>query len=128
MRSNQTLENYLKISVGIDVSNPMKYIKIQITDKTIFESGNQGPSVSAYWKNICNDYNKNGKISLFVKTMKTNCLTGISAATILPPIWDIFMYIETSSKNQSNIGFVIFERADTIQHNNILFYYDTFSI
>ena len=35
VRFNQTLENYLKISVGNDTYNLTKYNKIQLTDTTI---------------------------------------------------------------------------------------------
>ena len=37
------------------------------------------------------------------------------------------MYIETSSNNHGNIVFVSFERTDTIQITNIIFYYNRFS-
>ena len=35
LRFNQTLENYLKVSVGNDVYNLTKYDKIQIVDTTV---------------------------------------------------------------------------------------------
>ena len=42
VRFNQTLQNYLKVSVGNDTYNLTKYDKIQITDITDFRSGNIG--------------------------------------------------------------------------------------
>ena len=42
VRINQTLENYLKVSVGNDTYNLTKYDKIQITDTTIIKTGNNG--------------------------------------------------------------------------------------
>ena len=37
VRFNQTLDNYLKVSVGNDTFNLTKYDKIHITDTTIFK-------------------------------------------------------------------------------------------
>ena len=63
LRFNQTLENYLKISVGNVTYNLTKYDKIQITDTTIIKSGNSQSTVLPYWRVICNDRINNGKIS-----------------------------------------------------------------
>ena len=40
LRFNQTLENYLKVSVGSDTYNLTKYNKIQLTDITVMRIGN----------------------------------------------------------------------------------------
>ena len=42
VRFNQTLQNYLKVSVGNDTYNPTKYDKIQIIDTTIIKYPNTG--------------------------------------------------------------------------------------
>ena len=42
LRFNQTLENYLKVSVGNDTNNHTKYDKKQITDTTIIKYPNTG--------------------------------------------------------------------------------------
>ena len=42
VRFNQTLQNYLKVSVGNDVYILTKYNKIQITDITTMKAGNSG--------------------------------------------------------------------------------------
>ena len=42
LRVNQTLENYLKISVGNDLYNVTKYITIQFTDTTVINNPNSG--------------------------------------------------------------------------------------
>ena len=42
LRFNQTLKNYLKVSVGNDAYNLTKYDKIQLTDTTIKKVGNTG--------------------------------------------------------------------------------------
>ena len=42
LRFNQTLENYLKVSVGNDIYNLTKYKKIQLIDTTIIKAGNNG--------------------------------------------------------------------------------------
>ena len=98
-RFNQTLQNYLKVSVGNDTYNLSKYNKIQLTDTTVMKSGNAGEYLLPYWKIICNDKNNNGKIQNFIKSTKSNSPTGNSGATGLPPIGNAFMFIETSSNN-----------------------------
>ena len=96
IRFNQTLENYLKVSVGNDTYNLTKYDKIQLTDITTIKNGNTGGYLLPYWKIICNDKNNNGKIHNFIKSTITNSPTNDSGATSLPPIGSAFMYIETS--------------------------------
>ena len=128
LRFNQTLENYLKVSVGNDTYNPTKYDKIQFTDTTIIKYPNSGGYFLQNWIIRCNDKNNNGKIQNFIKSTKTNSPTGYSGAESLPPIGNSFMYIETSSNNHGNHVFVSFERTDIIQISNIPFYYNRFSI
>ena len=48
LRFNQTLQNYLKVSVGNDVYNLTKYDRIQITDRTVIKYPN---SEDIYCKN-----------------------------------------------------------------------------
>ena len=76
----------------------------------------------------CIDKNNAGKIQNFIRSTKSNSPTGDSGATILPPIGDSFMYIETSSNNHGDSVFVSWERTDIIQISNITFYYNIFSI
>ena len=128
LRFNQTLENYLKVTVGNDTYNLTKYDRIQITDTTIIKYPNTGGYLLQNWVIKCNDKNNNGKIQNFIKSTKTNSPTGDSGATSLPPIGDAFMYIETSSGNHGDNIFVSFERTDIIQITNITFYYNRFSI
>ena len=128
LRINQTLQNYLKVSVGNDTYNLTKYDKIQKTDTTIINYPNTGGYLLQNWVIKCNDNNNNGKIQNFIKTTKTNSPTGYSGATSLPPIENSFMDIETSSNNHGNNVFVNFERTDKIQFSNITLYYDRFSI
>ena len=128
VRFNQTLQNYLKVSVGNDIYNLTKYKKIQLTDTTVMKSGNTGGYLLPYLKIICNDKNNNGKIQNFIKSTKTNSPTGNSGATSLPPIGTAFMFVETSSNNYgSNDVFVSLERIDIIQNTIITFYYNRFS-
>ena len=128
LRFNQTLENYLKVSVGNDSYNLIKYNKIQFTDTTVMEAGNTGGYLLPYWKNLCNDKINSGKIQNSIKSTKTNSPTEDSGATSLPPIGIAFMYTETSSHNNGNNAFVSFERTDAIQINKITFYYNRFLI
>ena len=128
LRFNQTLQNYLKVSVGNDIYNLTKYDKIQITDTTIMKAGNTGANLLQNWNIIANDKNNNGNIHNFVRSTKTHSPTGFSGAESLPPIGNSFMYIETSSNNHGNNVFVSFERTDIIQITNITFYSNRFSI
>ena len=75
----------------------------------------------------CIDKKNNGKIQNFIKATKTSSLTSLSGATSLPPIGNIFRYIETSSNIHGNNVFVPFERTDFIQISNITFYHNRFS-
>ena len=128
VRFNQTLQNYLKVSVGNDIYNLTKYNKIQLTDITIIKYPNSGCYLLQKWNIICNDKNNNGKIQNFLKSTKTNSPTANSGATSIPPIGNSFMYIETTSNNHGNNVFVSWERTDIIQITNITFYYNRFSI
>ena len=129
LRFNQTLTNYLKVSVGNDTYNLTKYDKIQLTDTTVMKAGNSGGYLLQNWNIRCNDKNNNGKISNFIKSTKTNSPTGESGATSLPPIGTAFMYIETSGGNYGTDNiFCSIERTDIIQISNITFYYNRFSI
>ena len=128
VRFNQTLENYLKVSVGNDTYNLTKYDKIQIRDTTISIYPNTGGYLLQNWVITCNDKNNNGKNQNFINSTKTNSPTGFSGATSLSPIGNSFMYIETSSNNHGNNAFVSFEQADIIQSSNITFFYTRFSI
>ena len=122
IKFNQTLTNYLKVSVGNDNYNLTKYDKIQITDTTILKYPNQGGYLLPSWRIFCNDRNNSGKIQNFVRSTKTNSPTGNSGATDLPPIGDSFMYIETSSNNSgSDIVYRSFDRFDIIQITNLTF-------
>ena len=97
VRFNQTLEIYLKVSVGNNTCNITKYNEIQLTDTKVMKTPNSGGYCLQIWNIKCNDKNNNGKIQNFNESTKTNSPTGNSGATSLPPIGDSFMYIETSS-------------------------------
>ena len=129
LRFNQTLTNYLKISVGNDTYNLTKYIKIQLTDITEIKFLNTGSNLLQKWKITCSNKDGDSRIGDFLKSTKTNSPTGHSGAIALPPIGTAFMYIETSSNNYGNNNvFVSWERKDIIQISNITFYYNRYSI
>ena len=129
IRFNQTLSNYLKVTVGNDTYTSSKYNKKQLTDTTIIKYPNTGGYLLPGWRIFCNDKNNNGKIQDFIKSTKTNSPIGFSGATSLSPIGDAFMYIETSGNNSANDDvFVSWERIDIIQISNITFYYNRYSI
>ena len=129
LRYNQTLQNYLKVSVGNDTYNLTKYDKIHITDTTEMRYPNIGSDLLQKWNIKCNDKNNQSRITDFIKSTKSNSPTGFSGATSLPLIGNSFMYIETSSNNHGHERvFVSWERTDIIQISNITFYYNRFSI
>ena len=128
LRFNQTLQNYLKVTVGYNTYNLTKYNKIQIIDTTLIKRGN-GQYVLPRWKVICNDKNNNGVTTKFIRASKTKSPKSDSGATSLLPIGDSFMYIEISSNNHGHERlFVSWERTDIIQRSNISFYYNRFPI
>ena len=112
----------MKVSVGNDTNNLTKYDKIQIIDITEIKSPNTGTNLLQKLKTQVNDPNINGNIHNFVGSTGTNSSTTNSGATVLPPIGNSFMFIETSSANHGNGVFVSFERTDIIQISNITFY------
>ena len=129
VRFNQTLSNYLKVSVGNDTYNLTKYNKIQFTDITEMRYPNIGSDLLQKWNIKCNNKNSQSKISDFIKSAISNSPTGHSGATSLPPIGNSFMYIETSSSNHGDDKvFISWERTDIIQISNITFYHNRYSI
>ena len=127
VRFSQTLQNYLKVSVGIKIYNLTKYDKTQLTDITVIKAGNSGLSLLPNWRIVRNDKNNSGKTSNFLKSTKTKSPTGDSGSTSLPPISCALLYIETSSNNYGNNVFVSLARIDMIQITKITFYYNRFS-
>ena len=129
LRFNQTLQNYLKVSVGNDTYNLTKYDEIRITDTTEMRYPNIGSDLLQKWNIKCNNKNNQSRITDFLKSTNTNSPTGHSGAMSLPPIGKSFLYIETSSNNHGHGSvFVSFERTDIIQISNITFYYNRYSI
>ena len=52
LRFNQTLQNYLKVTVGNDILNLTKYKKFSITDITEIKFPNSGDALLQKWKFI----------------------------------------------------------------------------
>ena len=127
VKLNQTLQNYLKTSVGNDTYNLTKYDKIQITDTTIIKHPKSCGYPIKSWVIKCENKNTKSRRKKFKKSTETNSLTGHSGAIKLPPFGKSFMYIETSSGNHGNGVFVSFERTDTVHITYIAFYYNRFS-
>ena len=128
VRFNQTLQIFLKVSVGNDTYNLSKYNKISITDISEIELSNSGDALLQKWKIYCNNKNNQSKINDFIKSTKTNSPSSYSGATNLPPIGSSFMYIETTSNNHGSNVLVSWERTDIIQISYIIFYYNSISI
>ena len=117
---SQTLEDYLKVSVGNDTYNLTENDKIQIIDTIFIETPNSGGYLLQNWVIKYNDTNNNGKKSNLIRSTKTNSPTAL--------IGDSFMYVETSSNFHGYNVFVSFERTESIQISNITFNYNRFSI
>ena len=86
LRSNQALQNYLKVTVGNDTYNLTEYDKKQSTDTTIIKYPNTGGYLLQNWVIKCNDKTNNGNILNFIQSTKTNSPTGYATAESLPPI------------------------------------------
>ena len=99
LRFNQTLENYLKVSVGNDTYNLTKYYKLQMTDLTEIKPPKSDSDFFQKWKIINNNKNNVGKIGNFIKSTKSGSQTGYSGAESLTPIGNSFIYIEARSNN-----------------------------
>ena len=128
VRFNQTLQNYLKVSVGNDTYNLAKYNKTILVDETHIRYLNTGSDLLQKWRIRCNNKFGNSRVSDFVKSTKTNSPTGYSGATSLPPIGSAFMFFEVHTHNHGdNKCFVSIERTDIIQISNITFYYNRHS-
>ena len=128
LRLIQTLQNYLKVSVGDDTYNLTKYNKNQMADTTIIKNPNTGKHLLQRRNIKSNDKNNNSQIENLNKSTKTSSPTFYSGATILPPIDNAFMFIETSSKTNTSSAYVILERTDVIRITKITFYYKRLSI
>ena len=119
VRFNQTLQNFLTVSVRNVTNSLTKCNKIQLTDITTIKASNSGGFCLQSWNIKCNDA---GKVQNFPKSTKTNSPTGSSGATSLPSIGVSFMYMETNSDNNGDNVFVSWERTDIIQITYITFY------
>ena len=90
LRCNQTLETYLKVSVGDSVYNLVKYDKTQLTDTTILRYLRMGGCILKKWSNKCNDKIGNDKIQKFIKSSKGSKPTPYCNPSTAPPIGDSF--------------------------------------
>ena len=61
VRFNQSLQNYLKVSIGNDTYNLTKNDKINITDITEIRKGNMGQALLQKWTLKCLNKNYNAK-------------------------------------------------------------------
>ena len=129
VRFNQSLENYLKLSIGNDTNNLAKYDKINLTDITEMRNPNTGQSLLQKRVLKCLSKNYNAKINTFLKSTTSTSPTAESGANSIPPIGWSFMYVETSGNNHgANHKMVSWERTDIIHVSKIKFYYKRFSI
>ena len=121
VRFNQTLENYLRVSVGNDIYNLSKYDKIQITDTTEIKYPNSGGYLLQNWLIKCNDKKINCKIQNFIRSSNRLTPSPDTGSNTLPPIGKSYLYIETSSNNHGEGVYCSFERTDIIQFSKITF-------
>ena len=128
VRFNQTLNNYLKVSVGDDIYNLTKYNKILLTDITEIKFPESGNYLLSKWKIFCNNRNNQSSINTTIKSTITTSPSEHSGPENLPPIGNAFMYIETTVPNHGEGVYMSWERTDIIQITNITFYYNRYSI
>ena len=127
LRFIQRLQNYLKVSVGIDIYNLTKIDRSQFTHTTVINYPNNWGYLLKKWNIKRNDKSFSGKITSFIRWTKTSSPTPNSAAKSLPPIGDNFMYIETTANHYGPKVYWSFERTDNNQNTNIRFYCNHFS-
>ena len=99
LKGNQSEDNYLTVSISINVYNFTKYDKIQYIDQTVIKQSNQGGYLFQNWKFNCIDKNGNGKINILLKSTKSSTPTNNSGAKSRSPIGNSFKYIKASSGN-----------------------------
>ena len=99
VRFSQQLRKYLKVSVRNDTYNLSKYKKLSISYVTEIKFPYSGIEFLQKWNILCNNKINQARINDFIKTTKSNSPTGESRATVLPPIGNSFMYIETSGND-----------------------------
>ena len=122
---------YLKVQINNNFYNLQIHNKIKITDVTKILFPNTGHDLLPKWRIVCNNRFNSSIPSDFIKSTITNSPTGQAGATVIPPIGNAFMYIETSGNNHNDVEdnvFVSIERTDIINISNISFYYNRFSI
>ena len=66
-RFNQTLQNYLKVSVENDIYSLTNFDEIQFIDKTKTEYPNTGGDLPQNWLKNCDEKNNSGKLQNFLK-------------------------------------------------------------
>ena len=132
IRLNDNSNNeYLKVQINNNFYNLQIHNKIQITDVTKILFPNTGHDLLPKWRIVCNNRFNSSIPTDFIKSTITNTPTGQAGATVIPPIGNAFMYIETSGNNHNDVQdnvFVSIERTDIINISNISFYYNRFSI
>ena len=74
-RFNQTLQNYLKVSVGSDTYNLTKYDNIQLTDITEIRYPNKGDSLLPKWRIKKLNKNNGYFLGIFLKSTITTSPT-----------------------------------------------------
>ena len=128
-RFNQTLQIYLKVSVGGEIYNLTKNGRVQFTDTTEIKIPKTGSDLLQKCNIKCNNMNNDSKVGNFEKSTIPSSPTGQSGAESKPLISTNFMYYETSSDNiGSDNVFVSFERTDIIQISNFTFYFNRYLI
>ena len=84
IRFNQTLQVFVKVSVGNDIYNFTKYGRRQITDITNIKNPTHGGCISQQWIFGRNDKKGNCKTNSFIKSSISSTRTGSNSGTKLP--------------------------------------------
>ena len=127
VRCKQTLQNFLKVTIGNVDYNLTKYDRKQFIVTTIIETGNAGSFLLPLWRIEIKDKKIACKLTKIFWAIKTNNPTGKSGTASWPPIRDASMYIVTSGNNYGSDDFISFDRTDDIQIGNFTCYFVRYS-
>ena len=105
LRFNQTLENYLKVSVENDTYNLTKNNKIQLTDTTTIKYPNSGGYLLPGWRIFCKDKNFNCKTQNFIKPKKKQILPRLNRG---PPLCRLLGMLLCTSRHLQTIMVIMY--------------------
>ena len=126
LRFNQTLQNYLKVSVGNHVYNPPKYDRRQTSIISIIKFPNSGGYF--FQQRIIKCIEDCWEKQNFIKPTRTDNPVTNKRAKSSPTFADSFICLETNGNKFGPNVCVRFGRTAMKQTTNITFYVNRFSV